>query len=41
MSNSNSYFYAAIVAITAVHLVLIMFIVVALTEGRKSPVKTD
>ena len=44
MSTSTSYFYAAIVAITSVHLVLILFIIVALGEGsayKKPATKTD
>ncbi|KAM4678054.1 vacuolar ATPase assembly integral membrane protein vma21-like [Discoglossus pictus] len=32
---SNSYFYAAIVAVVAVHVVLAMFVYVAWTEGSR------
>lgn len=35
MSSGNSYFYAAIAAIFAVHVILAMFIYVAWTEGSK------
>ena len=38
MSSSNSYFYAAIVAILAVHVVLAIFIYVAFKEGAKRTV---
>uniref|UniRef100_A0AAR2LF11 Vacuolar ATPase assembly integral membrane protein VMA21 n=1 Tax=Pygocentrus nattereri TaxID=42514 RepID=A0AAR2LF11_PYGNA len=33
MSNTDSYFYAAIVAVLAVHVVLALFVYVAWTEG--------
>ncbi|KAL0974359.1 hypothetical protein UPYG_G00219400 [Umbra pygmaea] len=33
MSNSDSYFYAAIVAVLAVHIVLALFVYVAWNEG--------
>ncbi|CAB1337622.1 unnamed protein product [Coregonus sp. 'balchen'] len=33
MSNSDSYFYAAIVAVLAVHVVLALFVYVAWNEG--------
>ena len=33
MSSSDSYFYAAIVAVLAVHVVLAMFVYVAWNEG--------
>ncbi|KAM9325855.1 vacuolar ATPase assembly integral membrane protein VMA21 [Gastrophryne carolinensis] len=35
MSNKDSYFYAAIVAVIAVHVVLAMFVYVAWNEGSK------
>ncbi|XP_053328523.1 vacuolar ATPase assembly integral membrane protein VMA21 [Spea bombifrons] len=35
MSNRDSYFYAAIVAVVAVHVVLAMFVYVAWNEGSK------
>ena len=36
MSSSNSYFYAAIVAILTVHVVLGLFIYTAFVEGNKT-----
>lgn len=33
MSNTDSYFYAAIVAVLAVHVVLALFVYVAWNEG--------
>ncbi|XP_062332294.1 vacuolar ATPase assembly integral membrane protein VMA21-like [Osmerus eperlanus] len=42
MSNSDSYFYAAIVAVLAVHVVLALFVYVAWNEGPpKSKGKHD
>jgi len=41
MTRPNSYFYAAIVAIIAVHIVLGLFIYAAFTEGASKPVKKD
>ncbi|XP_030620527.1 vacuolar ATPase assembly integral membrane protein vma21-like [Chanos chanos] len=43
MSNTDSYFYAAIVAVLAVHVVLALFVYVAWNEGspRKSKGKHD
>jgi len=41
MSNVNSWFYAAIVAVCAVHVVLAMFIYVAWTEEPSKPHKYD
>ena len=41
MSSSNSYFYAAIVAIIAVHVVLGLFIYAAWNEGRKPTYKAE
>ncbi|XP_069842688.1 vacuolar ATPase assembly integral membrane protein VMA21 [Dendropsophus ebraccatus] len=35
MSNKDSYFYAAIVAVIAVHVVLAMFVYVAWNEGSR------
>ncbi|XP_053130323.1 vacuolar ATPase assembly integral membrane protein VMA21 [Hemicordylus capensis] len=35
MSNSDSYFYAAIVAVVAVHVVLALFVYVAWSEGSR------
>ncbi|KAG8449830.1 hypothetical protein GDO86_016484 [Hymenochirus boettgeri] len=35
MSNRDSYFYAAIVAVVAVHVVLAMFVYVAWNEGSR------
>ncbi|XP_028671512.1 vacuolar ATPase assembly integral membrane protein vma21 [Erpetoichthys calabaricus] len=35
MSSSDSYFYAAIVAVVAVHMVLAMFVYVAWNEGSR------
>ncbi|XP_078251829.1 vacuolar ATPase assembly integral membrane protein VMA21-like [Rhinoraja longicauda] len=35
MSNRDSYFYAAIVAVVAVHVVLALFVYVAWNEGSK------
>lgn len=43
MSNQNSYFYAAFVAIGTVHIILGLFIYRAFTEGtsKSAAVKTD
>lgn len=35
MSNRDSYFYAAIVAVVAVHVVLALFVYVAWNEGSR------
>lgn len=40
LSSTDSYFYAAIVAIVAVHVLLSMFIYVAWNEGSKASVAT-
>ncbi|XP_076018962.1 vacuolar ATPase assembly integral membrane protein vma21 [Genypterus blacodes] len=37
MSSSDSYFYAAIVAVLAVHVVLALFVYVAWNEGTGTP----
>ncbi|ELT96055.1 hypothetical protein CAPTEDRAFT_116613, partial [Capitella teleta] len=39
MTSSNSYFYAAIVAICSVHIVLGLFIFIAFTEDQKRNVQ--
>lgn len=39
MSNTDSYFYAAIVAVLAVHVVLALFVYVAWTEGSSQKKK--
>jgi hypothetical protein len=39
MTSSNSYFYAAIVAIAAVHVVLTLFIYIAFTEDQKRTIQ--
>jgi hypothetical protein len=41
MNSTSSYFYAAIVAVVAVHAVLGLFVYVAWNEGKKSTYKTD
>jgi len=41
MTSSNSYFYAAIIVIIAVHIVLAIFIYVAFMEGAKPTRKVD
>ncbi len=41
MDSINGAFYAAIVAILAVHVVLAMFIYIAWNEGKTKPVKKD
>jgi hypothetical protein len=41
MTSSNSYFYAAIVAIVAVHIFLAIFIYIAFMEGAKPARKRD
>jgi len=41
MTSSNSYFYAAIVAIVAVHIFLGVFIYIAFMEGAKPMRKRD
>ena len=41
MTSTNSYFYAAIVAIFAVHIVLGMFIYVAWKEGSRPAYKVE
>jgi len=41
MTSSNSYFYAAIVAIVSVHIFLAVFIYIAFMEGAKPLRKRD
>lgn len=41
MTSTNSYFYAAIVAIIAVHVVLAMFVYAAWNEGNLSSKKAE
>ena len=41
MSSANSYFYAAIVAVVAVHAVLALFVYVAWNESQKPSYKVD
>ena len=41
MSSSTSYFYAAIVAIVTIHIILALFIYVAWSEGSKPSAKLE